>query len=56
MSGRDANSIGMVIFLGGVIVALVGPFLSGGKGHGKSFNWYVLGGLAMVVGAWIMYG
>lgn len=56
MTGRDANSIGMVIFIGGVLVALLGPFLSGGKGRGVSFNWYVLGGLAMLAGAWIMFG
>ena len=58
MTGRDANGFGMVVLVLGLIVALVGPFLSGGKGHSKentSFNWYVLGGLAILVGVCLMY-
>jgi predicted membrane channel-forming protein YqfA (hemolysin III family) len=58
MTGRDPNSIGMVILIGGLIVAVVGPLLSS-KGSSSekviSFNWYVLGGLAMLVGACILF-
>lgn len=59
MTGRDLNSFGMVIFIGGLLVALLGPFLSSGDRNSPrptSFNWYILGGLAMVAGACIMYG
>lgn len=57
MTGRDPNSIGMVILVGGLVVALLGPiFSSRGSSSDKviSFNWYVLGGLAVLVGAFIM--
>lgn len=57
MSVRDLNSIGFVIFLGGLIVALLGPIFSS-RGHSGekvvAFNWYVLGALAMGVGVCIM--
>lgn len=58
MTGRDPNSIGMVILIGGLIVAIAGPLLSSrGSSDEKvvSFNWYVLGGLAILVGVCLMY-
>ena len=49
------TGFGFVLLVTGAIVGIGGPFLSGGKGLGPSFNWYVWGFLTMCVGAALIY-
>jgi hypothetical protein len=51
----SADGFGFVLLVMGAIVGIGGPFLSGGKDHGASFNWYVWGFLTMCAGAAIIY-
>lgn len=49
------HDFGITLVVLGVIVGVGGPFLSGGKGLGPSFNWYVWGFLTVVAGAALVY-
>lgn len=51
----SADGLGWVLLVMGAIVGIGGPFLSGGKGLGPSFNRYVWGLLTMAAGAALIY-